>query len=154
MSKEESDANAYYYADMAEARVKAEGKRGQYRREATEEYMADMAGKIGEAGFEKMSREEQTLWGRIKAKVQKFLDAFLRGLKISKRIKLGDKDIAYILFKSWKHKRGGGVFADAEEVVMREGTSWDESEMRELAKIEETNKQFNGRCQYYIANSI
>ena len=66
----------------------------------------------------------------------------------------GKKDIVYILFKSWMHKRGGGVFAEAEEVVMREGTSWDEAEMRELAKIEEANKQFNGRCQYYIANSI
>ena len=56
----------------AEATVEANKKREQMRREATEEYMADMAGRIGYEGFEKMSAEELTFWGKVKAKVQQF----------------------------------------------------------------------------------
>lgn len=123
------DVNANYYTDMAEARVEAEAKRKDFRKEATEEYMADLAGRIGSEGFEKMSRDELTLWGKIKAKVQSFLDKFLSGLKIAKSIRLNDKDLSYILFKSWKNMRDkqgkGGVFADAEDVVMRRRTGYD-----------------------------
>ncbi|MBD5341549.1 MAG: hypothetical protein HDR94_08240, partial [Bacteroides sp.] len=68
------DSNAPYIPDMAEARVEAERKREEFRKEATEEYMADLGGRIGDEGFEKMSREELTFWGTIKAKVQQFLD--------------------------------------------------------------------------------
>ena len=39
------DSNAPYYGDMAEARVEAERKREEFRREATEEYMADLGGR-------------------------------------------------------------------------------------------------------------
>ncbi len=123
------DVNANYYTDMAEARVEAEAKRKDFRKEATEEYMADLAGRIGSEGFEKMSRDELTLWGKIKAKVQSFLDKFLSGLKIAKSIRLNDKDLSYILFKSWKNMRDkqgkGGVFAEAEDVVMRRRTGYD-----------------------------
>lgn len=123
------DVNSNYYADMAEARVEAEAKREDFRKEATEEYMSDLGGRIGSDGFEKMSRDELTLWGKIKAKVQSFLDKFLRGLKIAKSIRLNDKDLSYILFKSWKNmreKKGkGGVFADAEDAVMRRRTGYD-----------------------------
>ena len=55
----------------AEATVEANKKREQMRREATEEYMADMAGRMGDDGFENMSAEELTFWGKVKAKVQK-----------------------------------------------------------------------------------
>lgn len=123
------DVNSSYYADMAEARVEAEAKREEFRKEATEEYMSDLGGRIGSEGFEKMSRDELTLWGKIKAKVQSFLDKFLRGLKIAKSIRLNDKDLSYILYKSWKNLRDkqgkGGVFAEAEDVVMRRRTSYD-----------------------------
>ena len=125
------DANAFYYTDMAEARVEAEARREEFRREATEEYMADLGGRIGSEGFEKMSRDELTLWGKIKAKVQAFLDKFLRGLNIPRSISLTDKDLSYILYKSWKNLRDsrgqGGVFADAEDAVMRRRTGWDEA---------------------------
>lgn len=68
--------------------------------------------------------------------MQKFLDAFLRGLKIAKSIKLTDKDLAYILYKAWKHKRGGessrgshaaskDIFAEADEAAMRRKSGWD-----------------------------
>lgn len=119
------DVNSNYYADMAEARVEAEKKREEFRKEATEEYMSDLGGRIGSEGFEKMSRDELTLWGKIKAKVQAFLDKFLQGLKIAKSIRLNDKDLSYILYKSWKNLRKKGVFADAEDVVMRRRTGYD-----------------------------
>lgn len=119
------DVNANYYTDMAEARVEAEKKREEFRKEATEEYMSDLGGRIGSEGFEKMSRDELTLWGKIKAKVQAFLDKFLQGLKIAKSIRLNDKDLSYILYKSWKNLRKKGVFADAEDVVMRRRTGYD-----------------------------
>ena len=119
----------------AEATVEANSKKrdGHYQREATKEYMADMAGEIGDKGFERMSQEVQTLWGKIKAKVQQFLDKFLRGLKIAKSIRLTDKDLAYILYKAWKHKRDGGVFSKAEDAVMRRKTGWGESPLVEIS---------------------
>lgn len=123
------DVNANYYTDMAEARVEAEKKREEFRKEATEEYMADLGGRIGSEGFEKMSRDELTLWGKIKAKVQAFLDKFLQGLKIAKSIRLNDKDLSYILYKSWKNLRKKGFFADAEDVVMRRQTGYDADEV-------------------------
>ena len=112
-------------------------REGEYNREATEEYMADLGGRIGDEGFEKMSRDELTLWGKIKAKVQEFLDKFLKGLKIAKSIRLTDKDLSYILFKSWKHAREGksslrsdhdktGVFSEAEDAVRRYNSGWDD----------------------------
>lgn len=113
----------------AEATVEAEKKRQEFRREATEEYMADMAGRIGNEGFKKMDQEELTLWGRIKAKVQKFLDRFLQRLHIATSVKLSDKDVAYILYKSWKRLRNGGkptIVDMAEDELMRSRTHYDE----------------------------
>ncbi|MDE6071683.1 MAG: hypothetical protein K2G53_03930, partial [Muribaculaceae bacterium] len=74
-----------------------------------------------------------TFWGTIKAKVQQFLDKFLQGLKIAKSIRLNDKDLSYILFRSWKHAQEGksslrsdhnktGIFAEAEDAAKRIGT--------------------------------
>ncbi len=144
------DVNSNYYADMAEARVEAEKKREDFRKEATEEYMSDLGGRIGSEGFEKMSRDELTLWGKIKAKVQSFLDKFLRGLKIAKSIRLNDKDLSYILYKSWKNLRKKGVFADAEDAVMRRRTGYDEAMLSESAKIEDANKAFNRQLNRYM----
>ena len=137
------DVNANYYTDMAEARVEAEKKREEFRKEATEEYMSDLGGRIGSEGFEKMSRDEMTLWGKIKAKVQAFLDKFLQGLKIAKSIRLNDKALSYILYKSWKNLRKKGVFADAEDVVMRRRTGWDDEMLSDAAKLEDVNSRFN-----------
>ena len=152
------DVNSNYYADMAEARVEAEAKREDFRKEATEEYMSDLGGRIGSEGFEKMNRDELTLWGKIKAKVQSFLDKFLRGLKIAKSIRLNDKDLSYILFKSWKNmceKKGkGGVFADAEDVVMHRRTGYDDTMLSESAKIEDANNRFNRELQRQIDGTL
>lgn len=152
------DVNANYYTDMAEARVEAEKKREGFRKEATEEYMSDLGGRIGSEGFEKMSRDELTLWGKIKAKVQAFLDKFLQGLKIAKSIRLNDKDLSYILFKSWKNMRDkqgkGGVFADAEDAVMRHRTGWGEAMLSESAKIEDANNRFNKELQRQVDGNL
>lgn len=148
------DVNANYYIDMAAGRVEAERKREEYRLEAMEEYMADMAGRIGSEGLEKMSRDELTLWGRIKARVQVFLDKFLQGLKIAKSIRLTDKDLAYIIYKSWKNMGERGVFAEAEDAVMRRRTGWDEEMLSESAKIEDANNRFNRELQQHIEGTL
>ena len=121
--------------DRAYAHVWMRGKEEQMRRDATEEYMADMAGEIGDKGFEKMDaeiREESLgLWRWLKEKVQRLLDRFLTSLHLPKSFVITDKGLQYILYKSWKHKRNGGkpdVFDRAEDIVMRRKTGWDKKE--------------------------
>ena len=67
MTREKQKAGEDFFFAKAAATAEAGRKKreGYYQREATKEYMADMAGEIGDKGFEKMSREEQTLWGKI-----------------------------------------------------------------------------------------
>lgn len=121
------DANASYYADMAAAHVEAGKKREQFKRDATEEYGADLAGRIGEKGFEKMSAEELTFWGKLKAMLQKALQKLLDGLKIPGKRKWGDKDWAFVLHEAYKRKKNGGkptVFDAADTEVMRRKTGF------------------------------
>jgi N12 class adenine-specific DNA methylase/PAS domain-containing protein len=123
------DANASYYADMAAAHAEAGKKREQFKRDATEEYGADLAGRIGEKGFEKMSAEELTFWGKLKAMLQKALQKLLDGLKIPGKRKWGDKDWAYVLHEAYKRKKNGGkptVFDAADTEVMRRKTGFGE----------------------------
>jgi len=124
------DANASYYADMAAAHAEAGKKREQFKRDATEEYGADLAGRIGEKGFEKMSAEELTFWGKLKAMLQKALQKLLDGLKIPGKRKWGDKDWAFVLHEAYKRKKNGGkptVFDAADTEVMRRKTGFDET---------------------------
>ncbi len=121
------DTNASYYADMAEAHAEASKKREQFKRDATEEYGADLAGRIGEKGFEQMSAEELTFWGKLKAMLQKALQKLLDGLKIPGRRKWGDKDWAFVLHEAYKRKKNGGkptVFDAADTEVMRRKTGF------------------------------
>lgn len=121
------DANASYYADMAAAHAEAGKKREQFKRDATEEYGADLAGRIGEKGFEKMSAEELTFWGKLKAMLQKALQKLLDGLKIPGKRKWGDKDWAFVLHEAYKRKKNGGkptVFDAADTEVMRRKTAF------------------------------
>ena len=123
------DANASYYADMAAAHAEAGQKREQFKRDATEEYGADLAGRIGEKGFEKMSAEELTFWGKLKAMLQKALQKLLDGLKIPGKRKWGDKDWAFVLHEAYKRKKNGGkptVFDAADTEVMRRKTGFGE----------------------------
>ena len=124
------DTGASYYADMAEAHAEASKKREQFRREATEEYGADLAGRIGESGFEKMSAEEQTFWGKLKAMLQKALQKLLEGLKIPGKKKWSDKEWAFVLHEAYKRKKNGGnptVFDAADTEVMRRKTRFGET---------------------------
>ena len=124
------DSNASYYADMAEAHVEASKKRGQFRRDATEEYGADLAGRIGESGFERMSAEELTFWGKLKAMLQKALQKLLDGLKIPGKKKWSDKEWAFVLHEAYKRKKNGGnptVFDAADTEVMRRKTGFGET---------------------------
>lgn len=123
------DANASYYADMAAAHAEAGKKREQFKRDATEEYGADLAGRISEKGFEKMSAEELTFWGKLKAMLQKALQKLLDGLKIPGKRKWGDKDWAFVLHEAYKRKKNGGkptVFDAADTEVMRRKTGFGE----------------------------
>lgn len=142
----------------AEAVVEAEQRRksGAYRREAMEEYMANLAGKVGELGFEKMSEEELTVWGKVKAKVQAMLDKFLASLGISKRVTLSDRDLQYIMYRSWKGLKERGPIAQAEDVVMRRRTGWDADAQRvekQRQAVERTNSRFNAELDEQIAGT-
>lgn len=141
------DANANFYGDKAEAYAEANAKREEYRREATEEYGADLAGKIGEEGFERMSREELTFWGKLKSKLQRALENLLRGLKIPKMRKWRDREWAYVLHKAYKAKKNGGkpdVFEAAEDAAMRARAGIDEPMERQVpgkrARIEKLRR--------------
>ncbi len=143
------DANANFYGDKAEAYAEANAKREEYRREATEEYGADLAGKIGEEGFERMSREELTFWGKLKAKLQRALENLLRGLKIPKMRKWRDREWAYVLHKAYKAKKNGGkpdVFEAAEDAAMRARAGVDEPMEKsglEAERADNSNTLFN-----------
>ena len=124
------DSNASYYADMAEAHAEASKKREQFKRDATEEYGADLAGRIGEKGFEKMSAEELTFWGKLKYMLQKALQKLLDRLKIPGKKKWGDKEWAFVLHEAYKRKKNGGkpdVFDAADTEVMRRKTGFGET---------------------------
>lgn len=159
------DANAFYYVDMADAHVEASRKREELRRTATEEYGADLAGRIGEEGFERMSAEERTFWGRLKAMLQRALQRLLDGLHISGKRAWTDKEWAFVLHESYKRKKNGGrptLFDVADTEVMRWKTGFGETTAEEKQRqtnvenmkhkvadmfIKALNGEFKGRPQ-------
>lgn len=147
------DSNASYYADMAEAHVEASKKREQFKRDATEEYGADLAGRIGEKGFEKMSAEELTFWGKLKSMLQKALQKLLDGLKIPGKKKWGDKEWAFVLHEAYKRKKNGGkpdVFDAADTEVMRRKTGFGEIKFSDGKREQQTaNERFNSELTRY-----
>ena len=147
------DSNASYYADMAEAHAEASKKREQFKRDATEEYGADLAGRIGEKGFEKMSAEELTFWGKLKAMLQKALQKLLDGLKIPGKRKWGDKDWAFVLHEAYKRKKNGGkptVFDAADTEVMRRRTGFGDTKFSDGKREQQTaNERFNNELTRY-----
>lgn len=147
------NANASYYADMAAAHAEAGKKREQFKRDATEEYGADLAGRIGEKGFEKMSAEELTFWGKLRAMLQKALQKLLDGLKIPGKRKWGDKDWAFVLHEAYKRKKNGGkptVFDAADTEVMRRKTGFGETKFSDGKREQQTaNERFNNELTRY-----
>jgi N12 class adenine-specific DNA methylase len=121
------DTNTLYHTDIEKAHSEASKKSEQFRRDATEEYAADLAGRIGESGFETMSAEELTFWGKLTTILQKALQKLLDGLKIQGKRKWSDKDWAFVLHEAYKRKKNGGkptVFDAADTVVMRRKTGF------------------------------
>lgn len=147
------DSNASYYADMAEAHAEASKKREQFKRDATEEYGADLAGRIGEKGFEKMSAEELTFWGKLKSMLQKALQKLLEGLKIPVKKKWGDKEWAFVLHEAYKRKKNGDkpdVFDAADTEVMRRKTGFGETKFSDGEREQQTaNERFNHELTRY-----
>lgn len=147
------DSNASYYADMAEAHAEASKKREQFKRDATEEYGADLAGRIGEKGFEKMSAEELSFWGKLKSMLQKALQKLLDGLKIPGKKKWGDKEWAFVLHEAYKRKKNGGkpdVFDAADTEVMRRKTGFGETKFSDGEREQQTaNERFNHELTRY-----
>ena len=147
------DVNLSYYADMAAAHAEADKKREQFRRDATEEYGANLAGRIGEKGFEKMSTEELTFWGKLTAMFQKALDKLLDGLNIPGKRRWGDKDWAFVLHEAYKRKKNGGrstVFDAADTEVMRRKTGFGETKFsdgtvrdKRSDGLDKVNERFN-----------
>ena len=149
---EADGSNASYYEDMAEAHVEAGKKREQFKRDATEEYGADLAGRIGEKGFEKMSADELTFWGKLKAMLQKALDRLLQGLGIPGRRKWGDKEWSFVLHEAYKRKKNGGrpsVFDVADTEVMKRRTGFDETDGRKADGRMSDNERFNSELTRY-----
>ena len=119
----------HHLEDMAAAAIEASKKKDQFRREATEEYGARLAGRIGEKGFEKLSAEEQTFWGRLKSMLQKALQRLAEGLNITGRHEWTDKDWAYVLHEAYKREKNGGkpsIFDEADTIAMRMRTGFGE----------------------------
>lgn len=147
------DSNASYYADMAEAHAEASKKREQFKRDATEEYGADLAGRIGEKGFEKMRAEELTFWGKLKSMLQKALQKLLEGLKIPGKKKWGDKEWAFVLHEAYKRKKNGDkpdVFDAADTEVMRRKTGFGETKFSDGEREQQTaNERFNHELTRY-----
>lgn len=147
------DSNASYYADMAEAHAEASKKREQFKRDATEEYGADLAGRIGEKGFEKMSAEELTFWGKLKSMLQKALQKLLEGLKIPGKKKWGDKEWAFVLHEAYKRKKNGDkpdVFDAADTEVMRRKTGFGETKFSDGEReLQTANERFNHELTRY-----
>ena len=147
------DSNASYYADMEEAHAEASKKREQFKRDATEEYGADLAGRIGEKGFGKMSAEELTFWGKLKAMLQKALQKLLAGLKIPGKKKWSDKEWAFVLHEAYKRKKNGGnptVFDAADTEVMRRKTGFGETKFSDGKREQQTaNERFNSELTRY-----
>ena len=123
------DPSEHHLEDMAAAAIEASKKKDQFRREATEEYGARLAGRIGEKGFEKLSAEEQTFWGRLKSMLQKALQRLAEGLNITGRHEWTDKDWAYVLHEAYKREKNGGkpsIFDEADTIAMRMRTGFGE----------------------------
>lgn len=164
-----AEAEANRYADMADAHAEANANRERMRRDATEEYGAEVAGKVGEAGFEKMTAEERTFWGRLKGLLRKAYENLLRGLKIPKMRKWTDREWAYIYHKAYKMKKAGesslrsdhneggrtwGPVEEAEDIAMRRKAGWDEGMQSESAKVEDANNRFSRELQQQIEGTL
>lgn len=134
------DPSDFHLKDMADAHIEAAKKKDQFRRIATEEYGAHLAGRIGEKGFEKMSAEEQTFWGKLKSMLQKALQRLAEGLNITSKHEWSDKDWAYVLHEAYKREKNGGrpsIFDEADTIATRMRTGFGEGDRKAEAALKQ-----------------
>jgi len=75
-------------------------------RVSTEEYIAELA----ERGF--ADREDQGMWNKIK---EAFGDLISR-IKLSLGFDIGDRELRYMLWRSWQMQQKGGIIGEAENI--------------------------------------
>ncbi len=124
------------------------GKNGWDFREATKEYLGEIAEEVHTKGYETLEAEKKTIWQRVKAKIQDFLNRILEGLKIPARIRLTENDLSYMMWKLYKHKERkaagkseeGDIFDKAEEIVRREQWERDGDSLEIAARYGEADE--------------
>ena len=117
-------------------------KNGWDFREATKEYLAELAEEVHTKGFETLETEKRTIWQRVKAKIEDFLNRILEGMKIPARVRLTENDLSYMMWKVYKHKRrkaAGVSSASASARYEREGDIFDKAE--EIARREQWERE-------------
>lgn len=125
-------------------------KNGWDFREATKEYLGEIAEEVHTKGYETLEAEKKTIWQRVKAKIQDFLNRILEGLKIPARIRLSENDLSYMMWKLYKHKERkaagkpaeGDIFDKAEEIVRREEWERDGNSLEIAARAEDSEMRY------------
>lgn len=111
-------------------------------REATKEYLGELAEEVHTGGYERLEAEKKSLWQRVKAKIEDFLNRILEGMKIPARLRLTENDLSYMMWKVYKHrqrKAAGVSSASASARYEREGDIFDKAE--EIARREQWERE-------------
>ena len=122
-------------------------------REATKEYLGEIAEEVHTKGYETLEAEKKTIWQRVKAKIQDFLNRILEGMKVPAHIRLSENDLSYMMWKLYKHKERkaagkpaeGDIFDKAEEIVRREQWERDGNSLEIAARSEDSETANNGK---------
>lgn len=128
-------------------------KNGWDYREATKEYLGEIAEEVHTKGYETLEAEKKTIWQRVKAKIQDFLNRILEGMKVPAHIRLSENDLSYMMWKLYKHKERkaagkpaeGDIFDKAEEIVRREQWERDGNSLEIAARSEDSETANNGK---------
>lgn len=74
-------------------------------RKATREYLAGLAEKVDQQGYDNLSRSEQSIWRKVKSKIEDFLNRILSEMNIPAHVRLSEKDLSYMMWKVYDTKR-------------------------------------------------
>ena len=81
----------------------------------------ELFGRMAEKGFEDFTKAERGIWAKLKAKVLEAINKFLGSLKLPKRVRLGDNELRYMLWRSHEKLRTKGDYVDmARDAAKRE----------------------------------
>ena len=80
----------------------------------------EMFGRLSEKGFEDFTREERSIWMKLRTKVLEAINKFLGSLKLPKWVTLGDNELRYMLWRSHERLTGKSNYVDmARDVAKR-----------------------------------